>query len=393
MTSIDNIQNLQIKAKKISSLDTFPSNYNLNQKNNNYLLLSCLEDNNTRKNYKISLEQIINYVYNQVSESVASDNDTNINTIKDELIQLIESYHAVHTITYNLTNVINNDNPNSIIGKTPTLLTFNNSVGYLMPDNVDVIGASYEYNKNNKTINLLNIFDNVVITINATDKLICLFTSQYADSNHNIRIELLSDTNEFIINDTFDIKLELNYTGSNSYRLPEQLNCTGCSIVSYNSLTGDATLKCTGTNQLMKISGNIVDNTSYTFSYAVESNSNVFIKSNNIITDINWENLEALSYTNITNGRCGFNFNTGITWDSSVDVVGESVWIIMPSKYFSSPNIIKDDNNNKYNFIDPFGNPLSSIKSIININYAGIEYILFNISNNGVTGTQKFKRI
>ena len=60
---MDNIQNLQIKAKKISSLDTFPSNYNLNQKNNNYLLLSCLEDNNTRKNYIFFTVNIIANIF------------------------------------------------------------------------------------------------------------------------------------------------------------------------------------------------------------------------------------------------------------------------------------------------------------------------------------------
>lgn len=297
-------------------------------------------------------------------------------------------------ITWALTNVHWVSGPNSMKQEETITITFAANTGYNMPDNVNVNGATYSYNKNNGTITLSNPTANeIAITINSQSKKSCTFT---VPSLSNLSCTLSGNQSTFTINDTFNI--QLNVTGdSDLYALPTSITGTGCSILSYNSSTGTAILKCLGTGN-MTISATAKDNATYYFAVALETNS-IFTKVNGTITGCKINNITNVPGVMTAIGSCPINFDNGFTPHSSVDVEGTDVWFIIPSKFFNKNNYNFINGNNKYllkqsNIQDLTYN--TKLKDCVDIPASGnnkVAYTLVCVSNNGLVGPQEFKKI
>ena len=74
-----------------------------------------------------------------------------------------------YRIIYNLTNVTGN-NATSVINLGTKTLRFTADVGYKLPDNVTVSGASYTWDKKAKTLILSNVSGDVTVTISGEKK-------------------------------------------------------------------------------------------------------------------------------------------------------------------------------------------------------------------------------
>lgn len=390
-----NANDIKIKARKIGAIESYPDDYELLEEgNNSYLLVGYKNGNAQTQNYKLPLSRVIQKIYDEVSANAHGKSayelavEYGFTGTEEEWVNL----SFVRTIAYSLTNVTaNSSNITEFKGSNPVTLYFTPNTGYTMPDSVSVDGAEFVYNKSNKSVTISNFTKEVItITIASNNTTQCTFIEKSLDNNL-LYVTLDSDTDTFSIGETFNVTIEVR---NNNYTYPTSISGVGCSVVSYNNQTGQATLRCSGTNTTMSINATAKDNRSYVFAYALESNSQIFTVSNGNITAVNWENLRALAYSIKTNGTCGFNYVNGIEWNSRVDVEGENVWIVLPQKYYNtSSNLFVDDSNNKYYPIDVFGNRLELLQPIQTITDANnIEYVLYNISNNGATGSLSFRK-
>ena len=424
MAADTNSNEIRIRAKKISSIQSLPDDYlNQDNANNSYMLVAYNDGETPGYNYKVAISKIMNQIEDNLIEdprthgksayeiavehgyegseedwinNIINTSSDALEQLRTELIARIESYNAVRSITCNLTNIsANSSNASSVTGSTPVTLSFLPHTGYSMPDDngVTVEGAQFDYNKAQKTILLHDYTStNIIITMVTNNKIECSFRTTSLDNN-KLSVSLSEEyaNNVFTMNDEFEIHITVNEDG---YTYPTNIICTGCSKVSYDNTTGVAILKCTGANTQMIISGTAKDIHPYIFSYALQSNENVFTVVDNNITEINWNTLEQLGYTVHTTGTSPINYISGITWDSSVNVEREKVWFVIPKKYYNmSDDTFNDDNGNKYVLLDVFGRKAALIETPQVVTYNNIEYILYLISNNGSTDTQTFGRI
>jgi len=385
-----NANDIRIKPRTIGAIETYPDDYDLLKNSNySYIFVGYKEGNNHTQNYKLPLSRIIQQISKNVSGKSAYELavEYGFTGTEEEWVNL----SFVRHIAYSLTNVTaNSSNVAEFKGSNPVTLYFTPNNGYSMPDSVSVDGAQFTYNKQNKSVTISKFSkETITITISAGDKVTCTFNNTTLDGG-KLYVEVEGE-NSFNVGDIFTVWIDVR---NSNYTFPSDISCTGCQKISYDNQTGCITLKCTGTHNQMSINATAKDNRPYVFGYAIESNTNIFTVSNGEITEVNWDNLKALSYSVKTTGTCGFNFAQGITWNSAADVEGQNVWIILPQKYYnSSQNLFIDDSNNKYYPIDVFGNRielLQPIKTVTDSN--NITYILYNISNNGVTGTLQFRR-
>lgn len=329
-------------------------------------------------------------------ESVRIDNEQYI----DNKIQLLENkinnYHKERNIIYNLTNVLNSQkNPLTTVGYNILTLYFTPAPGYILPNQCTISGVeSYFYDKSNGVLTITkpdNSDSDIIINLNANAKIKYYFQNGYIDTMEYVYATLDDSIENIYMNDQFAVNLSINVDES-LHILPEIFECDGCEQISYNKNTHVLILKCTGSKNVMSIKANTTDISSYIFSYGLGSNSDIFIKEDNVITDINWNNILELDYTVSTTGVSPIDFVLGITWNNLVDVKGEDVYIIIPATFYNiNKNEFINNNNDRYKMIDTFGNVLTPLSDIIEIMNDNIKYYIYHISNNGVTGKQLFR--
>lgn len=354
---------------------------------------------------------------NEMKEDLFTESYAKINDVGKYLYTLVMSYHLTYDIHYDLENVIADSiNPTTMGAKDSVSLKFRPVTGYILPSSCNVTGAQYTYTKSTGTIKIYNpehislqelpnideTFNEptlkgtpITVTLKATTKIECRFTNGTIDSENYVNATLEANIdNKLYVGDRFIVYLSLR-TPTNMYRFPSTLNATGCTIDNYDSTTGVVTLICSGTHTVMSLSGEAVDIAPYYFSYGLETNSSIFTITNNEITNVNWETIQSLEYTVNTIGTTPIDYINGITWDPSLNIKGKNVWMIIPTKYYNDENnYFIDDSKNRYVMIDTFGNTITSVKPVKFVDDSNeIEYCLFNISNNGILGTQKFKKI
>ena len=110
-------QKLDIRAKKISQLDDYDKNLEEEGKNS-YLVIGYNDGNLNKQNYKMTLDQLINVINNNVDLSEMQAQIDNINN-------MINQYGMTFNITYNLYNVtLANDYPSTILKGNPIQLLF-----------------------------------------------------------------------------------------------------------------------------------------------------------------------------------------------------------------------------------------------------------------------------
>ena len=325
------------------------------------------------------------------------DKLTNLANQLSSLEDRVDSYHVEYSFVYHLNNVSSvSSNVQTMKRNDTVTLQFNANTGYLMPDSVSVENAAYVYNKTNRTITISNpTASQIIITINTDVKRQCTFN---IPSLTNLSCELISPQSAYVIDDTFNIKLTV--TGdSELWGLPTNISPTGCTVVSYNSSTGEATLKCSGSHDTMTISATAKDITVYYFAVALESNA-IFIKTNGVITGLNYSNIESLEGYMKKIGECPVNFVTGFTAPSSVNVEGQYVWFIIPSNYFNRTNFNFRNGSNNYLLKQSNIQDLTTstkIKDTVVINPTDgankKQYCLVCVSNNGLGGAVEFKKI
>lgn len=335
-------------------------------------------------------------------EEPGSTGESNPNIIAriKNLEDLVDLYHTEYSFRYTLINVsANNSNPVTMKKNDSIVLGFTPTTGYLMPDNVTVQNASYVYNKNAKTVTITNPTNSQIeITINATDKVQCTFN---IPTLSGMTCELTDSTKTvFTVGETFDIKLIL--TGdSDLWALPDSISGTKCTVISYNSTTGIATLRCNGTGD-MTITASTKDVAVYRFAVALETNS-IFTTENGTITGMtagtNGANIAALQGALSATGTCPVNFVNGFNAPNSVNVEGAYVWFIIPSKFFQESTFNFINGSNKYVLKQSNIQDLTvdtKIKNCVTIpagNGNKIQYTLVCVSNNGLGGKQEFKKL
>ena len=215
----------------------------------------------------------------------------------------------------------------------------------------------------------------------------------------NLSVTLLDSVNAYDVNDTVNIRI--NVIGDTDlFGLPTSITGRNCTVSIYNSTTGVATLKCSGTGD-MTVTANAKDVASYYFAVALETNS-IFTRANNTITNCNIANIESIPGYMKSIGSCPINFTSGFDAHSSVDVENKYVWFIIPSKYFNKNNFNFINGSNKYLLKQSFLQDLTTetkIKDCVTIPVNNtnaktkIEYVLVCVSDNGLTGKQEFKKI
>ena len=328
------------------------------------------------------------------------DKLTNLANQLNSLEDRVDSYHVEYSFVYNLTNVSTvSSNVQTMKRNDIVTLQFNANTGYLMPDSVSVENATFNYNKTNRTITISNpTASQIIITINATDKRQCTFN---IPTLSRMTCELTDSTKTvFTVGETFDIKLTL--TGdSDLWALPDNISGTKCTVASYNSTTGIATLRCDGSGD-MTINASTKDVAVYRFAVALETNS-IFTTGNNTITNMtagtNGANIAALQGALSATGTCPVNFANGFNAPSSVNVEGAYVWFIIPSKFFQESTFNFINGSNKYVLKQSNIQDLTvdtKIKNCVTIpagNGNKIQYTLVCVSNNGLGGKQEFKKL
>ena len=439
--------------------------------------IESIETTQIPSNILEQLESLNERITSIETTQIPSDILERLEAINDR----IDLYHAEYSIEYDLVNVIKVSGVN-IMKKTDVITaTFSVNTGYLFPDEIEVDGATYSYNKNNGTVIISNpTKKNILISIHANNLRQCIFNiptltnlscslvdsskntfvlnetfyiklTLTGDSNYwklpssftvsncskeeydpltgiaklkcsgtgnmtisasaqqrykfniptltNLRCDLLDSVNAYDTNDIVNIKLVL--TGdSNYWRLPTSISGSCCTVSTYDSTTGIATLKCSGTGD-MTVTANAKDVASYYFAVALETNS-IFTRANNTITNCNIANIESIPGYMKSIGSCPINFTSGFDAHSSVDVENKYVWFIIPSKYFNKSNFNFINGSNKYLLKQSFLQDLTTetkIKDCVTIPANNtnaktkIEYVLVCVSDNGLTGKQEFKKI
>lgn len=334
------------------------------------------------------LKQSLGNINTKIDDFEHQQIPSNIEEQLQALNNRIDEYHLDYSFEYDLLNVVKSSGP-STMKKTDTVnFVFSAVNGYILPDSINVDGATYSYN--NGTVTISNPTKRIISIYIHTDELRqCTFN---IPSLNYIFCELISNKSTFVLNDTFDIQLTL--TGDEElYALPNSISGTNCSVVSYNASTGKATLKCSGTGN-MSISASVKDIAIYYFAVALEANP-IFTISNNTIIGCDLNNITNISGYTSAQGSCPIDFVNGFTVHSSVDVEGAYVWFIIPSKYFNKSNFNFINGNNKYllkqsNIQDLTVN--TKIKECVDID-GKIPYTLVCVSNNGLGGKQEFKKI
>lgn len=346
------------------------------------------------------IQDILNGADNPEEPGSTGESTPNIISRIKHLEDLVDLYHTEYSFKYTLTNVsANNSNPVTMKKNDSVVLEFTPTTGYIMPDNLTVQNASYVYNKNAKTVTITNPTNSQIeIIINATDKVQCTFN---IPTLNRMTCELVANTKTvFTVGETFDIKLTL--TGdSDLWALPDNISGTKCTVTSYNSTTGIATLRCDGSGD-MTINASAKDVAVYRFAVALETNS-IFTTGNETITNMNagtnGANIAALQGALSATGTCPVNFANGFNAPSSVNVEGAYVWFIIPSKFFQDSTFNFINGSNKYvlkqsNIQDLTIN--TKIKNCVTIpagNGNKIQYTLVCVSNNGLGGKQEFKKL
>lgn len=333
-------QKLDIRAKKISQLDDYDKNLEEEGKNS-YLVIGYNDGNLNKQNYKMTLDQLINVINNNVDLSEMQAQIDNINN-------MINQYGMTFNITYNLYNVtLANDYPSTILKGNPIQLLFIPNTGYNMPNNVNVTGCEYSYNKNNSSLIISNPTSNVVINISGIYK---EFQILYNFSNINYSIEV-NNKSTYHINDTIQLLL----TPSNGYRLPEfnNISCNHCEIISYvmnDNGSANLTIKCLGTGD-MSISMSGISTTIYYFGYIRANDTNNITIVNDYYTNGEFKGLNSVNVLNTSllssNNSCPFDVSSIL----SINNVGQvnDIILLVPKKYFDiNSNAFIDNNNRKY---------------------------------------------
>ena len=333
------------------------------------------------------------YVDNKIEAAI--ENGEGFERIIEEIQDRIDSYHLEYQIITTLSNVTANSN-NAITMKKNDVVTlqFSPNTGYLLPNEVTVQGATYEYTQGTGKIVISNPTDNQIsIIITANDKRQCTFTPP---TLNQLDFTIISGSKSYyVINDTFTGKLSLKSTADPElYGLPTSVNGTNCTISNYNATTGEFTIKCTGAGN-MTISATVKDVANYRFAVALETNP-IFTVSGGTITAMNVSYISTLEGAMSAIGRCPVNFDTGFMAPDSVDVENINVWFIIPSKYFNTSNFNFINGNNRYLLKQSNIQDLTvdtKIKECVSITTDKIPYTLVCVSNNGLGGKQDFKKL
>ena len=354
---------INIKARKISEIETLdPNGFSfINKGNDSYLLISYNPENGIARNYKISINTIIDKLNEDVTNVLSSD-----------LVLKWAQSHGFSGNESELWELFQNGGGGSI---TPTDPTGDTEPVDPTGDVISVTGVSISGSTASLTAGTTRTFSAVITPANATNKNVTWSSSNdsIATINSNGKVTAITAGNVTITVTTADG----NHTNS--------INLT--------------------------ITAAPGDSTKYLFSYASELQEGIFNKdANDSIVGVNVTAIKALSYTQevigivpTTNknghGFCLKDYTTtyeeSFIWDETV--MNGRVWIILPAKFYniSQKNFI-DEKNGKWKFVDPMmKNPMSPAIDPITIAnlYEGQDYVLVCYSEEGQVDEQYFIKV
>lgn len=360
------IQNIQIRAKKISELD----NYDYTKDHDSSYVIIGYNDGTFKQNYKISLSQLSQLIGNNTDDETLiikinnfiSNNQitlpqTDLSGLQNQINELrnaINQYHKAYTINYTLANVsIANQNDYLVINQSDELiLNCIPATGYKMPDNITVEGCSYVYDKNGKTIRLYNPTANVNVTI------------ECVKVDYTLTVNLKNITYSFIegykSKYNYGDSVILSLVAEDGYELPDPFIFTHClyNITDRTNTAATIVITCNGTGN-MSISGEAISVAQYYFGFVSDldnpamNTSDISITYNysddNLITGISSFTLN--STDNLTmKTTCPFNIDTKIVVNGIG--YGGNALMIVPKKYVSIGSLYTEFlyNNVAYNF-------------------------------------------
>ncbi len=357
---------INIKARKISEIETLdPNGFSfINKGEDSYLLISYNPPNGISRNYKISVNTIIDKLNEDVTNVLSSD-----------LVLRWAQTHGFSGDESDLWELFQNGGGGSITPIGPTGETEpTGPTGE--PETISVTGVSISGSTSNITVGGARTFSAVITPSNATNKNVTWTSSNnnIATVNNNGKVTAVTAGNVTITVTTED----------GNYSKSINLTITAATPA---------------------------DTTKYLFSYASELQEGIFNKdANDNIVSVNITAIKALSYTQETNGTipttnknghgfCLQDYTTtyaeSYVWDDAVE--NGRVWIILPAKFYnvSQKNFI-DEKNGKWKFIDSMmKNPVNPALTPITISnlYEGQDYILICFSEEGHVDEQFFKKI
>ena len=361
----------QIRAKKISELDVYNKDIET-YGDNSYVIIGYNDDVN-KQNYKMNLTQLAKLANGIDDETLARkineliDNDeiqisdsylNLINNLENEINELrneMNRYHGSYSITYVLNNLTVTPAIYTIMPNESKTLYFTPDDGYKMPRAIDinVTGCLYDYSENNKSLNIYNADNNVIIEISAIKE-------NYTISYDFIGIEYsYNDESEHkeVYEKNESIHLSLN--AIDGFILPDSIeyeNCICTYIVNNDKKHADLTIICNGQgNMYVNCTG--IGTSTYYFGFVSDSiigenSTNItvtYLKTDDdVINGI--DTFELNSLNNLTSSTmCPYNINTSI--DVGIIGYGGESFVIVPKKYVRIDSIehqtfFKVDNSN-----------------------------------------------
>lgn len=253
---------------------------------------------------------------------------------------------------------------------------------YVLPDSINLIGANkVQYVKDTGLLQIrCNGTENISISGSAIR--LCKLKTNLTDITCNY-----DQNTTYIAGDEINIKLIPN----NGFALPMRpaLTVVGASVINYNQETGDLSLRCVGTgDMLIRAAGVQLDTYYFGICGQGVNDDQILTYENGVITGI------TITDDFISSHVCPLpepNTEYEICEENELganryDIIGE-VYIILPSKYFDIETFkFVYDNGNKYNIwtgsFQPNNLDADDIKASVDID--GEQYLIITIAYEGI---------
>ena len=412
---------LRIKAKKISELDDITQSGNIDY-DKSYIIVGY-RDGTIGKNFKISLSFILDYLASQNHGIDESELKTKVQELIDanEIIfpilngpqgpqgpqgqgvdidweamqtqinymqSLINQYHNDYLIQYNLTHINTNEsNATKLSYNESVTLYFNTDAGYVMPNYVEVTGANFDYDKENKSIRIYN-------PTASNHKIIIVMNGE--TGHYSIIYNLRNITYSYISTEQSnyqkDDSIRIQLTPETGYKLPNTVSLENATLINYDKNIGTLSFKVSGTGNI-KINAMGELNSIYYFVFAADGYDGESI----LGYDENSMPNGVITVNNkfYSNSACPIDYSESYKFmDDPTESYGEeNVWMILPSRYFNKSNkSFLDDNGNAYKLTGGNSGLGINIDIVIDGHIDNVDYVICLIANEGILDYINFTR-